>query len=162
MKTASIILLVIIISVIFLLFNMNKNSRDGEAYGLVEGRLSKCSSKPNCVCSEHKDDSIQYIDPIIIDKNTTVDYVTILKDIISDMGGNIQVESSDYLAATFTSAMFKFVDDLEIRIDASQKVIHLRSASRVGYSDMGVNKKRASLLKKLFINKVSLLTNHRS
>ena len=46
------------------------------------------------------------------------------------------------------------MDDLEIRIDATQKVIHIRSASRVGYSDMGVNKKRTKLLKKLFNNKV--------
>ena len=71
------------------------------------------------------------------------------------MGGNVQVESCDYLAATFTSAIFKFVDDLEIRIDSTQEVIHIRSASRVGYSDMGVNKKRTELLKKLFNNEVS-------
>jgi uncharacterized protein (DUF1499 family) len=49
----------------------------------------------------------------------------------------------------------KFVDDLEIRIDSTQKVIHIRSASRVGYSDMGVNRKRTELLKKLFNNEVS-------
>ena len=157
MKTAFIILLVIIISVVFFLLNVQKNSRDGKASGLVEGSLSKCSSKPNCVCSEHKDDSSHYIDPIIIPENTTVNHFTLLKNIINEMGGNIQVESSDYLAATFTSAMFKFVDDLEVRIDATQKVIHIRSASRVGYGDMGVNKKRTDLLKKLFKNKVSML-----
>ena len=71
------------------------------------------------------------------------------------MGGDVQVESGNYLAATFTSAIFKFVDDLEIRIDSTEEVIHIRSASRVGYSDMGVNKKRTELLKKLFNNKVS-------
>ena len=71
------------------------------------------------------------------------------------MGGIIQVESDNYLAVTFTSAIFKFVDDLEIRIDSTQKVIHIRSASRVGYSDMGVNKKRTELLRKLFNNEVS-------
>ena len=71
------------------------------------------------------------------------------------MGGTIREESDTYLAATFSSAMFGFVDDLEIRVDSSQKVIHIRSASRVGYSDAGVNKKRAEQLKALYKRKVS-------
>ena len=155
MKTAFIILLTLIVAFIVMLFNFQKNSRAGEASGLVEGRLSNCPNKPNCVCSEHKDDTSHYIDPIIIPQNITFDNFSLLKNVIQDMGGNVQVESDNYLAATFTSAIFKFVDDLEIRIDSTQEVIHIRSASRVGYSDMGVNKKRMELLKKLFNNKVS-------
>ena len=154
MKTVFIILPTLIVAFIFLLFNFQTISRAGEASGLVEGRLSKCPNKPNCVCSEHKDDTSHYIDPIIIPQNITFDTFSLLKNVIQDMGGNVQVESDNYLAATFTSAIFKFVDDLEIRIDSTQKAIHIRSASRVGYSDMGVNKKRTKLLKKLFNNKV--------
>ena len=71
------------------------------------------------------------------------------------MGGTVQIEKDNYLAATFTSAIFKFVNDLEIRIDSTQKLIHIRSASRVGYTDLGVHKKRTELLKKLFNKKVS-------
>ena len=66
------------------------------------------------------------------------------------MGGNIQVENDNYLAATFTSSIFRFVDDLEIRIDLDQKIIHLRSASRVGRSDGGVNRERIKRLKSLY------------
>ncbi len=66
------------------------------------------------------------------------------------MGGHIQAESDTYIAATFSSALFGFVDDLEIRIDPAQKVIHIRSGSRVGYGDAGVNRKRAESLKKLY------------
>jgi len=128
MKTVFIVLSILIVAFIVLLFNFRAISKAGEASGLVEGMLSKCPNKPNCVCSEQKDDAKHYIDPIII---------------------------PNYLAATFTSAIFRFVDDLEIRIDSTQKVIHIRSASRVGYSDMGVNKKRTELLKKLFNYKVS-------
>lgn len=155
MKATLIFLLILISVFIVLFFNFQKNSRIGEASGLVEGKLSKCSKKPNCVCSEHVNDTSHYIEPIIIPTNGTVDIFTLLKTVILEMGGNIQVESDNYLSATFTSAIFKFVDDLEIRIDLSQKVIHIRSASRVGYSDMGVNKKRTELLKNLFRNKVS-------
>ena len=56
----------------------------------------------------------------------------------------------DYLAVTFTSSIFRFVDDLEIRIDTDQQLIHLRSASRVGRSDGGVNRKRLERLKMAF------------
>ena len=50
--------------------------------------------------------------------------------------------SDSYLHAEFTSAIFRFVDDLEFLADDTAKVIHVRSASRVGYSDLGVNRKR--------------------
>ena len=155
MKTVSIILPILIVTFIVLLFNFRGFSRAGEAPGLVEGILTKCPNKPNCVCSEQKDDATHYIDPIIIPQNIKFDTFPLLKNVIQDMGGIIQVESDIYLAVTFTSAIFKFVDDLEIRIDSTQKLIHIRSASRVGYSDMGVNKKRTELLRKLFNNEVS-------
>ena len=66
------------------------------------------------------------------------------------MGGSIQVENENYFAATFTSTIFGFVDNLEIRIDTNKNVIHIRSASRVGRSDLGVNKKRIERLKLLY------------
>ena len=160
MKTVFIVLSILIVAFIVFLFNFRSTSKAGEASGLVEGMLSKCPNKPNCVCSEHKDDAKHYIYPIIIPQNITFDTFSLLKNVIQDMGGNVQVESDNYLAATFTSAIFKFVDDLEIRIDSTQKAIHIRSASRVGYSDMGVNKKRTKLLKKLFNNKVPGANNH--
>jgi uncharacterized protein (DUF1499 family) len=71
-----------------------------------------------------------------------------LKDGIREMGGNVQVEHDNYLAATFASSIFGFVDDLEIRVDSEQKTIHLRSASRVGHGDGGVNRKRIERLRK--------------
>jgi len=71
------------------------------------------------------------------------------------MGGNIQMESNGYLAASFSSAIFGFVDDFELRIDAQQKIIHVRSASRIGKSDMGVNNKRVELFKTLYYKKNS-------
>jgi len=71
------------------------------------------------------------------------------------MGGSIQAENDNYLAATFTPSIFRFVDDLEIRFDADRKMIHMRSASRVGYSDRGINKKRIERVKILDKMKIS-------
>ncbi len=73
-----------------------------------------------------------------------------MKNSVREMGGSIQVENDSYLAATFTSSIFRFVDDLEIRVDSDQKMIHLRSASRVGHSDRGVNRERIERLKSLY------------
>ena len=69
------------------------------------------------------------------------------------MSGVIQAEKDNYFAATFASQVFGFVDDLEIRIDTDQKLIHLRSASRVGHGDGGANRKRVERLKSLFNSK---------
>lgn len=154
MKIIFIILFTLVVIFIVLLLSLQKNSGTGEATGLIEGMLSKCPDKPNCVCSEYRDDIKHHIDSIIIPKNNNINIFALLTNIIQEMGGHIQVEHSHYLAATFTSSIFKFIDDLEIRIDSTHKVIHIRSASRVGYSDMGVNKKRVALLKKLFNTKI--------
>ena len=155
MKIIIIILLILIVGFIVAFFGFQKASQSVEATQLVEGKLSKCPDKPNCVCSEYKDDASHSIDPIVIAQDSAVDNLTLLKNVIDEMGGEIQLEKNAYLAATFTSTVFRFVDDLEIRIDSTQGVIHIRSASRVGYSDMGVNKKRVELLKELFHSKVS-------
>ncbi|MDQ6965890.1 MAG: DUF1499 domain-containing protein, partial [Mariprofundaceae bacterium] len=55
----------------------------------------------------------------------------------------------DYLHATFTSRLFRFVDDVELHRDAASGVVHIRSASRVGHSDFGVNRKRVEVIRKL-------------
>ncbi len=155
MKIALIFLAFAIVTFIVLFFILGIISKLGKASGLVEGTLSKCPNKPNCVCSEQKDDVNHYIDPIIIPQNIKFDTLTILKNVIRYMGGTIYAESENYIASTFSSSIFGFVDDFEIRIDSIQKVIHIRSASRVGYGDAGVNKKRTELLKKLYNEKFS-------
>ena len=147
-------LLIIIASisllVIIALFVLGFMSKSGAAHGLVEGRLTPCPDKPNCVSSELVSDAKHYIEPLVYSEGKAAQVIPRLKTIIVDMGGSIQAEETNYLAATFTSSVFRFVDDLEIRIDTGQKTIHLRSASRVGHGDGGANRKRVELLKNNF------------
>lgn len=152
MKTILIIVSLLIITAIILFFILGMMSKSGSAPGLVEGNLSRCSNKSNCFSTEKKDDAAHYITPIKIPQNINIelDSLHILKDTIRDMGGSIEDESEDYFASTFSSGIFGFVDDFEIRIDPVKKIIHIRSASRVGHSDMGINKKRIELLKQLY------------
>ena len=152
MKITLIIVSLIIIAAIILLFILGMMSKSGSAPGLIDGGLSKCPDKPNCASTEKKDDTAHYIAPIKIPRDISIelDSLHILKDTIRDMGGSIEDESEDYFASTFSSGVFGFVDDFEIRIDTKENLIHIRSASRVGRSDMGVNKKRIKLLKQLY------------
>ena len=161
MKAAFIIVLVLIALAIASFFILGKYSQKGQAPGLVNGSLSKCSEKPNCVCSEYRDDVDHYIeaiysDPTEIQNLESHDMTRIMSTIVStiqDMNGVVQIEKDNYVAATFTSSIFGFVDDFEIRIDSNQETMHFRSASRVGYGDGGVNKKRVELFKKLYKKK---------
>ena len=150
MKIILIIIPILIVSAFIGFFILGLMSQSGEARGLVGGKLTKCPDKPNCVCTEFNADVEHYIDPVDFSQTTTAEVLSGLKNSIEKMGGSIQAENDNYLAATFTSSIFRFVDDLEIRVDMEQNLIHLRSASRVGHSDRGVNRERAERLKILY------------
>jgi uncharacterized protein (DUF1499 family) len=81
-----------------------------------------------------------------------------VKHSVLELGGYIKNEQANYLASTFASTLFGFIDDVEIRIDAKQGLVHLRSASRVGYSDLGVNRKRVVALKSTIQHHLDTMT----
>jgi len=118
-------------------------SRQGEPPGLADGRLAPCPDRPNCVSSEETPGSRAHVAPLVWREGA----MTVLEAEIRDMGGRIHARENDYLAAEFSSRLFGFVDDLEVRADEPRGVIHLRSASRVGYSDGGVNRARVTALR---------------
>lgn len=120
---------------------LGQKSKNGNAPGLVNGELSACPSSPNCVVSEGHADDKHRVEPL---PRSVWDA---LPKVISDSGGEIVAQESDYIAATYTSKTFGFVDDLEFR--KGQDIVHVRSASRVGYSDRGVNKARVAELRRL-------------
>ena len=155
MKTALIILFGTTGAVIILLFVLGVTSRSGKPPGLFEGQLSKCPDKPNCVCSEHGNDARHYIEPLAMTDIAAPAALAVLKMLITDSGGAVQTERVDYLAATFSSPVFGFVDDLEIRLDTHQGMIHMRSASRAGHGDFGVNRDRVEQLKDLYRERIA-------
>lgn len=149
MKIVLLVISALIIIILVAFIALGFYSQSGKPNGMIEGKLTKCSDKPNCICTEFETDASHFLEPIRYSEAGAVEVLQQLSQSIQQMGGEVKTEKSDYLAATFTSSVFKFVDDLEIRIDVGQKLIHLRSASRVGYSDRGVNQKRLERLKGL-------------
>ena len=152
MKTTLIIFICLLISVLIYLFILGIKSKTGNAPGLINAQLTPCPRTPNCVNSEFPENSNHYIAPISISAENKLNKppLPLLINIVEGMGGKIINESHTYLATTFTSPVFRFVDDLEIRIDTKKNLIHFRSASRVGRSDLGTNLKRVKLLKEKY------------
>ncbi|MEM7562120.1 MAG: DUF1499 domain-containing protein [Pseudomonadota bacterium] len=150
MEKFLIILVSILLLALIALFFLGYMSRSGEAPGLTSGQLQPCPNKPNCVNSEFPSDKEHFIEPLDYSNEDVTAVMTQLKKNVEEMGGNIQIQERDYLAATFTSSIFRFIDDFEIRIDTQKKQIHFRSASRVGHGDRGVNRKRVTQLKNAF------------
>ncbi len=141
----------ILTAVVLVRFAMlGQGSKAGQAPGLVSGSLSPCPDKPNCVCSEFDEDAAHYIAPLDHAGVSAQSAMGELLQFIEDLGGDVVVSNDEYLAATFSSSLFGFVDDVEYRLDPSQKRIQIRSASRVGHSDLGVNRKRAEAMTRSF------------
>jgi uncharacterized protein (DUF1499 family) len=107
--------------------------------------LPLCPGRPNCVCSE--DPRPDFAVPPLTVGGPADAARQRLEALVQAMGGRIERVAPDYLHATFRSRIFRFVDDQECRLDARAGVIHLRSASRVGYSDLGVNRRRVEALR---------------
>jgi len=119
--------------------------------GAPGGIFTACPSSPNCVSSQAPDtDTVHYIKPIQY-TGTMADAHTRLTQITNSMTrAKIITSDEKYIHAEFTSALFRFVDDVEFFIDDSAKTIHFRSASRIGYGDMGVNRKRIEQVRSMF------------
>jgi uncharacterized protein (DUF1499 family) len=124
--------------------------------GLHGGRLAPCRPTPNCVSSQADPaDSVHYIAPIPF-KGAPVEAMAAVRRAVQTMPRAIVVRHEpDYLYARFRSRLLGFVDDVEFAYDASTGVIDVRSASRLGRGDGGVNRARIEAIRALVLRRVS-------
>jgi len=109
--------------------------------GLTDGRLAPCPDSPNCVSSTATDPR-HAIAPFALDRSVA-EAKSELKRVIAILPrAKLIAERDNYLHFEFRSLIFRFVDDVEFHVAETTKVIHVRSASRVGHSDLGVNRRR--------------------
>jgi uncharacterized protein (DUF1499 family) len=140
------ILIALAIIGLFIFIYLGHLSRSGSPIGLVDGKLAACSTRPNCVSSEDRTDTDHYIEPLVLNNTPPENIMKNMESAVMELGGEILKVDLPYLSATFKSKYFGFVDDLEVRVDGD--VVQVRSSSRVGYSDRGVNKKRVEELRR--------------
>lgn len=117
--------------------------------GVVDGRLAPCPDSPNCVSTQATDSQHQ-IAPLRFEGTPEEAKQRLTAALATIPRLRIITETDDYLHAEVTSRLFRFVDDVEFFVDRPGKVIHFRSASRVGRSDLGVNRDRMEQIRTAF------------
>jgi uncharacterized protein (DUF1499 family) len=117
--------------------------------GVSNGKLLPCPASSNCVCSQSAVED-HYIEPLTYDGTANEAKRKLVAVIHSMERAKIAKETDDYIHAEFTSALLRFVDDVEFYFPADERVIQVRSASRVGYYDFGVNRKRLEKIRSEF------------
>jgi len=127
----------------------SKNTHPPINLGVKNGKLATLSNKANCVSTQTTMGKKKVI-PLPFKENLTNSRAEILNIIKSFPNTNIIEMKDDYLYVVFTSSTMKYNDDVEFYFDINDKVIHFRSASRGGYSDMGANRKRYNIIKNMY------------
>jgi uncharacterized protein (DUF1499 family) len=139
-KLIKVIILLAIIGVPARMYMKGKESQTMRPdLGVSNNQLTPCPEKPNCVSSfASVDDSTHYIDP----RKVTADPFSKIKTGAITAQLKLVDFSSNYLRFSFTSKTFGFVDDIEFYYQPNEQLLHFRSSSRVGHSDLGKNRSR--------------------
>ena len=114
--------------------------------GVKNGRFAPCKPTPNCVSLQADPaDKEHYIAPIAFSGTMP----ELRRAVESMTRATVISEEGNYLYAEYRSALLGYVDDVELLLDESARLVHVRSASRLGRSDFGVNRKRIEELRVL-------------
>jgi len=117
--------------------------------GLKDGRLAPPKSTPNSVSSQvDAADAEHYIAPIPFKGDASAAAAAVRAAVESMRDATVVRQDGGYLYAEFRTKLMRFVDDVEFFFDAKSGVIHVRSASRLGRRDFGVNRARVEALRK--------------
>lgn len=116
--------------------------------------LQPCPSSPNCVCSVDLDESHK-IEPLVYKDIDGEEVWRVVKEVLDRFPRSKRVkEEGDYSHYEIKTRLLRFTDDVEVWHDVSTKTVHFRSASRIGYSDLGANRRRVERLKQLIAEKL--------
>jgi uncharacterized protein (DUF1499 family) len=124
------------------LFFLSMNSSQPENLGVNSGKLMDCPDSPNCVSTQGTSQVSQQMEAVPFEGPVDAAIKRIKQTVEANFPrATLVTETERYLHYEFRSLIFRFVDDVEFYVDES-RMIQFRSASRVGHSDMGANRKR--------------------
>jgi len=116
--------------------------------GVKDGRLAPPKTTPNCVSSQADPaDAQHYIAPIPFKGDAAAALAAVRKAVQGMTDSTIIRQDGSYLYAEYRTRLMRFVDDVEFFFDEKTGLIHVRSASRLGRRDMGVNRARVETLR---------------
>ena len=148
-EPVSIIAVVLFCFVLVLFFTRNFPPKKPASIGIQAGSLAICGNKPNCVCSLDNRPNYMIL-PLDWAGSESMGIEEIESLVNSFPRTKVISKSGNYLHAEFRTSIFGFIDDVEFLVDINAKKIHIRSASRLGYSDMGANRSRMEKLSNQF------------
>lgn len=108
--------------------------------------LQPCPDSPNCVSTQADPNAGGHYMEAVSYEGDAAAVVEAIIDTVSSNGGKVVSSTHTSVEALFVTKLMKFKDDVSFEIDDGQKLIHFRSASRSGHSDLGVNRKRMDML----------------
>ncbi|MCV6601034.1 MAG: DUF1499 domain-containing protein [Cohaesibacter sp.] len=119
--------------------------------GVKKNKLAALPDTPNAVSSQtDKEDRFVEPLPFLSDGSASLERI---KDILAQMSGIFIVEESNgYLRAVAVSSLMRYRDDVEFFFDAESQLVHFRSASRIGHSDLGANRQRYDAIAHAYLN----------
>jgi uncharacterized protein (DUF1499 family) len=134
-------------SLMFLMIFFGCSGNRGELNTTESLSLLDCPDKPNCVSSLAKDPKYR-VEPFLLKNDPKTSWDIVQKTIGSLPRTKIVSSNNTDIHAECRSMIFRFVDDLTLRLNPFKSIIHIRSASRIGYWDLGVNRRRIENLRK--------------
>lgn len=140
------LLLILAAGVVPLLRWINARIPHPAALGVEQGRLAACPDSPNCVSSQAEAAGAR-VEPLRFSGGPDVIPGRIKAAVGGLRGATLVGEGPGYLRYEFKSPLWGFVDDVEFLVAPKEGVVHLRSASRVGYSDLGANRRRIEAIR---------------
>lgn len=130
-------------------FFVQSSSPMPSVLGVRDGSLSACPDSPNCVSTQGQDE-IHQVEPLLLEGSEAEARARLIAIIEEMPRATVIANEPNYIHAEFRSFVWGFVDDVEFFIDEEQGMIHNRSASRLGYSDLDVNRNRYEEIKVKF------------
>lgn len=113
----------------------------------ADGRLAPCPASPNCVSSDAPPSDGHYIAPLRVAGDPASTWQALIEHLQRLPRYTIVERRDDYLRAEARTRLLRFVDDVEFHLRADRGEIAMRSASRIGYSDLGANRRRLEAMR---------------
>jgi len=115
----------------------------------TDDQLAPCPPRPNCVCSQDTS-AAHAIEPLLVPASLADPFEQLVQLMRGWPRTRLVRQTANYLHVEVRTFLFRFVDDVEFYWDQESSLIHIRSASRLGYSDLGTNQRRLERVRRQF------------
>ncbi|WP_421855079.1 DUF1499 domain-containing protein [Marinomonas sp.] len=147
-----IIALIVVLLVGFFIY-VNISNKLPEGLGLTDGELMACPVSQNCVSTQASPEDVEhYAEPIIYTGDRMKTQLSIESFMLSKGNAHLVSSALGYVHFEVKSSLVGYIDDVEFYLPEADSVVHVRSASRIGYSDFGVNRERVRQIQTLLVD----------